>query len=361
MCSSRSRSIRKVISATGVPLLAASMVLAAGVALWLGVGSLLRRMGVEGFPCVVSEYVWIFLWVLLAEAAAVAAGIVVFRLLARRISRPVEKFAAEVDGLVRSPKPNHVCDDTRIAELDRLAQAFNRLQTVRARQAAEIRDLARNVLHDLRAPIANIYNESDRLFHDMVEREEASAAIMSASRSLLRIIDTNAEISRNYSGCEDTPSSSVDLAEVVRESVEVYSAVAEEKGVCIKCVLPESPVRMEGHVAKLQRLVGNLLDNAVKFTPGGGSVSVELVSDEKGIRLTVSDTGVGIPKSEIDFIYERFYRCSDAKSVSGTGLGLSMVHSIVEFYNGNIDCQSSVGCGTSFFISFPPLPQSTAV
>ena len=114
---------------------------------------------------------------------------------------------------------------------------------------------------------------------------------------------------------------------------------------------------MKGHSAKLQRLVGNLVDNAIKFTPTGGSVRVGLSAAADGIRLSVSDTGIGIPGPEVNCIYERFYRCADARTLPGSGLGLSMVHSIVEFYNGKIDCDSTPNAGTTFDILFPPPPQ----
>jgi len=334
-------------------LLVVAMVLSAGVAFWLTVDLLVRKAEEEEMLCLIGECVWIGLWILLLEIAIAAVAIVVLRLLARRISRPVEKFAAEVDELVRCNKSDPVDADTRIAEIDALASAFNRLQSVRARQSEEIRNLARNVLHDLRTPIANIYNESDRLSHALVGGEEAATAIMAASRSVLRIIDTNAEISRNYNGCEDEFASPLDLSAIVRESIDVYSAVAEEKGVCLKARLPDDPVCMKGHSAKLQRLVGNLVDNAIKFTPSGGSVRVELSNDDDGIRLSVSDTGIGIPEDEINCIYERFYRCAGARTSPGTGLGLSMVHSIVEFYAGTITCRSTPNSGTTFLIRFP--------
>ena len=348
-----------MINAAGVPLLLAAMALSSGVALCLGAGLLLRRTGVEGYMCVIAEYVWVTLWVVMAFAVFAVVGVLVFRMLSRRLTRPIEKFARDVDALVRCDKSDPVDADTRIAEIDALAAAFNRLQSVRARQSDEIRNLARNVLHDLRAPITNIYNEADRLAHSLVGADEASAAIMSASRSVLRIIDTNAEISRNYSGCADAPASSQDMSAIVRDAVDVYAAVAEEKGVCLKVEMPDEAVFMMGHADKLQRLVGNLVDNAIKFTPVGGSICVGLSAAADGIRLSVSDTGIGIPRDEIDCIYERFYRCVGARTSPGTGLGLSMVRSIVEFYAGTISCHSTPNSGTTFLVHFPMSVMST--
>ena len=151
-----------MINAAGVPLLLAAMALSSGVALCLGAGLLLRRTDVEGYMYVIAEYVWVTLWVVMAFAVFAVVGVVVFRMLSRRLTRPIEKFARDVDALVRCDKSDPVDADTRIAEIDALAAAFNRLQSVRARQSDEIRNLARNVLHDLRAPITNIYNEADR-------------------------------------------------------------------------------------------------------------------------------------------------------------------------------------------------------
>ena len=110
---------------------------------------------------------------------------------------------------------------------------------------------------------------------------------------------------------------------------------------------------MMGHADKLQRLVGNLVDNAIKFTPVGGSICVGLSAAADGIRLSVSDTGIGIPEDEVSSIYERFYRCADVRTLPGTGLGLSMVRSIVELYGGDIACHSTLNVGTTFDILFP--------
>lgn len=353
MSSSESRTIRRIVNEAGIPLLAAAMLVSGGVAACLGARLLLGRLGPEAFPLVVSDYVWIVLWVLLAEAACVGIGVAAFCMVSRRLSRPLERLASAVDALERRPGREELDADTGIAELDGLAESFNRQQAVRRRQSDEIRNIARNVMHDLRAPVTNIYNEADRLSHSLVSGDEAAASVMAASRAILAMVDANAEISRNYGGVADSAAEVLDFSRIVRESAEMYSVVAEERGLRLDISVPGGPVPFSGHDAKLRRLVANLLDNAFKFTEEGGSVSLRLAADEKGAMLSVSDTGCGIPQDQINCIYERFYRCPGSRSVPGTGLGLSMVHSIVELYGGRIECHSTEGEGTTFDITFP--------
>jgi len=112
-------------------------------------------------------------------------------------------------------------------------------------------------------------------------------------------------------------------------------------------------VGLGGHECKIRRLVGNLLDNAIKYTPEGGRVSVKMTVGDGVVRFEISDTGLGIPKEDQVNIYERFYRSAQAAKLPGTGLGLSMVHSIVMFYHGEITCDSVVGRGTTFCVTMP--------
>lgn len=352
MSSSEPRSVCQTIEATGLPLLIGGMLLSAGTALYMGAGALFRRLGLEGVACIVSDCVWIGLWVLLGQTVVAGIAIVCFRIAARRLSRPVEIFADGIDAAVRDARIE-VPEESGVLELDRLAAAFNRLQGVRRRQSEEIRKVARNVLHDLRTPIANINSEADRLAHELVPPDEAATVVESISRSLLRIIDTNSEITRNLTGRVDRPALPQDLSEVARGAGEMYSAVAETKGIAFATDIPMAPIVVMGHLDKLQRIVGNLLDNAFKFTSEGGQVALRLSADGQNAVLAVSDTGVGIREEDIGLVYERFYRCSATKDHPGSGLGLSMVQSIVALYGGKIDCASTPGKGTTFTVVIP--------
>ena len=122
---------------------------------------------------------------------------------------------------------------------------------------------------------------------------------------------------------------------------------------CATVTLPDEPIVVPAHKAKLQSLVSNLLENALKFTPRGGTITVAAAKTDSGINLTVSDTGCGISETDLPHIYERFYRADSSRHEPGSGLGLSLVHSIVTFYNGTIRCDSVPNRGTTFAVMLP--------
>jgi len=107
------------------------------------------------------------------------------------------------------------------------------------------------------------------------------------------------------------------------------------------------------HRHKLQQIAGNLLDNAVKFTPRGGRVAAALSETAKEVSLTVSDTGIGIAKGDQPKIFDRFFRSERGRSTPGSGLGLSLVHAVVTFYGGEVGFSSTPGRGTVFSVTLP--------
>ncbi len=147
----------------------------------------------------------------------------------------------------------------------------------------------------------------------------------------------------------------VNLAEVARRVGESVQPEAEARGLALSLDLPETPVLLLGTEEDMHRLVGNLLENAVKYTPAGGKVSLTLRAGTSAITLEVSDTGIGIPPEAMPHIFEEFYRGPNAKAVDkeGTGLGLSLVKRIVELYQGQVRVDSQPGRGTTFSVSLP--------
>ena len=353
MSSSRRRTIAGALNASGLPVVLGGMAVVSAVSLFLGARVLFDREGETAFPTVVAEYFWIAVWVLVTALAVLAVGWILFCLLARRFARPIARLTESAERAAVSNEMTALDQNQELDELHRLAVSFNRLLTERERKSEEIRSLSNCVLHDLRSPLVRIADTADRLSHDLIGKDEAAMTIQTLSRSLMRTVETNAEISRNYSGRDGAPAKKLDLAAIVRDVADVYEAAAEAKHIAFSCTTPDGPVLFEGHENKIQRLVGNLLDNAVKYTPEGGRISIALQTEGRHTVLEVSDTGSGIAKDEQPLIYERFYRCASAGNVAGTGLGLSMVRSIVAFYHGDIRCESAAGKGASFTVRLP--------
>jgi two-component system phosphate regulon sensor histidine kinase PhoR len=155
----------------------------------------------------------------------------------------------------------------------------------------------------------------------------------------------------------------VDLTALSRRSVALIAPVAAKKGVTVACRSAESTNVLPADGEKLTQVLLNLLDNAVKYTPDGGSVEVEVRRDEESFVLQVTDTGVGIPASDLQRIFERFYRVDRARSrdLGGTGLGLSIVKHIVEAHRGRVTVTSHVGKGSTFTVRLPPVEESASL
>ena len=352
MSSSKRQTISGLLNVTGLFIALGGMAVVSVVSLGLGARVLFDREGETAFPTIVAEYFWIGVWLFLSAATVLLVGWAVLWLLARRISRPISQLAESAERAAVSSTEVELKADLRLDEVRRLAASFNRLLVERARQSEEIRNLSRNALHDLRAPLVQMCDEADQLAHGLVDPEEAAMAIQKEGRALMRIVETSAEISNNYSGRDALPPKELDVAALARDVADVYAAGAESKRIRLSIKIPAS-LPFVGHEIKMRRLVGNLLDNAVKYTPEGGWISLKLARTEKGVVLEVADSGCGIPRCEQSVMYERFYRGAAANRCPGIGLGLSMVHSIVMFYHGDITCVSDVGKGTSFRVFLP--------
>jgi signal transduction histidine kinase len=130
---------------------------------------------------------------------------------------------------------------------------------------------------------------------------------------------------------------------------------AEEKGLNMTCEIAKELPSFAGDRGGMEAIFVNVVSNAIKYTPKGGNVKVTLNKAGKDIRFKVVDTGIGIPREDIDQIFEKFYRIKteEAKSISGSGLGLSIVKGIVDVHNGSIHVESEVGKGTMFIVSLP--------
>ena len=218
------------------------------------------------------------------------------------------------------------------------------------------REFTANVSHELKTPLQSISGCAELLSNGMVKPEdvpEFSHRIYSESQRLISLVEDIIGLSRLDEGAEDMQRTNVDLHKLAETAIDSLSNAAKEAGVTLE--LCGDGAEVYGIPQLLGTIVYNLCDNAIKYNRRGGSVTVTTENGAGGVTLTVSDTGIGIPKDQQDRIFERFYRVdkSHSKDVGGTGLGLSIVKHAALLHNATVSVDSTPGAGTTFTVFFP--------
>jgi PAS domain S-box-containing protein len=216
------------------------------------------------------------------------------------------------------------------------------------------------VSHELRTPLTSIVGYTELLSEgDVGELEPGQLELIERidrnSGRLLRLVEDLLTLARVEEGSFECDRVPTDLRDPVRSGVEALACTAAQSNVALNLDLPDDPVPIDGDAATLERLVVNLVGNAVKFTATGGQVTISLRTHEGLGSLSVSDTGMGIPVEEQDRLFQRFFRSSTAteNAIQGTGLGLSIVRSIAEAHDGRMSVESAPGVGTTFTFTVP--------
>ena len=217
-----------------------------------------------------------------------------------------------------------------------------------------------NVSHDLRTPLTRLRSSAELALAGPADSEryrEALADCVEECDRVLMMLNTLMDISEAESGTLQLQRQPVRLGDIVDRVVELYHDVAEAKGVTL--VSRDggggalSDLIVSGDRRRLEPVAANLLDNAIKYTPAGGRVEVQIARDGNLARLSVRDTGPGIPAHELPRIWERLFRGDTSRTERGLGLGLSLVKAIVEAHGGSVDVVSEPGRGSTFTVSLP--------
>ena len=182
--------------------------------------------------------------------------------------------------------------------------------------------------------------------------KDMAADIMEECDALINMINTMLEITEAETGVGEQKFDEFDLTELVLDACEIFRPMAEDKQIAIKMSSPDN-IYFRGDRRKAQRIVTNLLENAIKYTPDRGTVTVSVRKDNGRVDLIVEDTGIGISQEELPRIFERFYRGEKSRSDSGIGLGLSLAKAFAVSLGGAITAQSTLGKGSTFAVSFP--------
>lgn len=242
-------------------------------------------------------------------------------------------------------------------ELAMLASSFNELLSRLDQSFESMRRFVADASHELRTPISVIRGEADvALAHDRdpAEYRESLAIVLDESRRLSRLVDDLLNLARADAGHVKLQVHEFYINDLLAECCRSVQALASARRIKLECQASDD-LPFRGDEELLRRLVVNLLDNAIRYTPGGGEVRASLHANGSSVRVEVSDTGAGIPPEAATHVFERFYRADQARSRQdgGFGLGLAIVKWIAESHKGAVDLASQPGRGSTFTVTLP--------
>lgn len=296
---------------------------------------------------------------LFASGTAMALGLtaVLGILVTRTITRPVTEITRQARAMARGEFDRQVTVHSN-DEIGQLAQAFNHLSRQLQSALAVNAEFVANVSHELRTPLTTLRSYLEALADGSVEDEVTRQRFLHVARQeterMIRLVEDLLTLSRLDSSEAKVAFEPLNLARLIERTVERFQLAASEKGIRLEVVTEKRPL-VWGNADQLQQVLDNLLSNALKHTPPEGRIQIRLGQRGEEARVSVRDTGVGIPEEHLPRVFDRFYRVDKARSrqAGGSGLGLSIARKVVEAHGGNIGIKSQVGQGTNVWFTVP--------
>lgn len=282
----------------------------------------------------------------------IPSGGVVGWFMARRALSGVQRLTHTAGRIAAGALEQRVIVGPRGDEIDQLAQTFNTMLDRIEALIIGMREMTDNLAHDLRSPLGRIRASAETLMHGSDAHTEVGTLALETTGEcdrLLEIINTTLDIAEAESGAARLNLTAVDLAALIVDAADLFQPVAESKHVCIDVDLPPDCI-INGDLQRLQRVVANLLDNALKYTAPDGRVGIHLTDRGERIELVVEDSGIGMSAEELSRIFERFYRCDRSRTQAGNGLGLSLALAFVRAHGGEIKVESTPETGSRFTV-----------
>jgi len=293
---------------------------------------------------------------LMVTVVALAGGYV----LMDRALQPVAEITRRAEGITSRNLSERLPVPPTGDEFEQLSEALNRMIARLDEAFQHNRRFLADASHELRTPLTILHSELEALVlrqgthPELNETNESMGNLLEEVQRLARIVENLFALSRLDAGLAVTASSHFDLAKLAATTAEQMCLLAEDKGVTITCQTP-APVFLEGDRGRFKQVIVNLLDNAIKYTPSGGAVTLAVREHNHEAVCEVSDNGIGIPAAALPHVFDRFFRVDQARSreLGGAGIGLSIVKAICTAHNGRVEVQSTEGCGSCFRVSLP--------
>ncbi len=283
-----------------------------------------------------------------------AGGIVV----TRSTVQPINQLIQAVQHIIATGRT-----DTRVPvqsardPIDELSALFNAMLDRITTLIRGMGNALDNVAHDLRTPMTRLRGLAERALEsgDPAAQREALETCLEESERILSMLDTLMDISEAETGTMRLNRTLTAIGPLVDEIVGVYEDVAEDKQIAVQAIT-EPELRVAADHDRLRQVLANLLDNAIKYTPAGGRVSIRAFRSGAGATIEVEDTGPGISAHDLPRIWERLYRGDESRAERGLGLGLSLVRAIVSAHGGTVEVATRQGGGSTFSVHLPTDP-----
>lgn len=315
------------------------------------VGFVLNLFGILHFAP--SQFEWV---IPLAGIlfAVVLTALVVAGLNLRRMSAPLDDLLNASNKIADGDYSARV-DEGGPREVRSMARAFNSMAERLQINDEQRRSMLADVTHELRTPLTIIQGNIEGILDGMYPADEARLkSIVEEAQVLSRLVDDLRTLSLAESGSLELKREPTDLAVLIRETLSAFQSQADADGVGIETLLAENVPSVEVDPERIRQVLSNLLTNALRYSPRGGTVKVDLTVSITGLErravISVEDSGPGIASADLPHVFNRFYKSADSR---GMGLGLSIAKYIVEAHGGEIRAESEAGKGTKISFTLP--------
>ena len=275
--------------------------------------------------------------------------------MARKALRAIGEVTLAAEDVANGTLDRHVTARAQGEEIDRLVNTFNIMVDRVRTLVAGMRKITDNIAHDLRSAVARIRASAELTLSRETTTNEyrtSAADIIEECDRMMEMINTTLDVAEAEAGTAIFSDKDVDLTTLVQDASELFEPVAEDKNIQLT-VSTINDCHIRGNTQQLQRMLANLLDNAVKYTPDGGRVDTCMSRRDDLTTITVSDNGIGISESSQARIFDRSFRCDESRSQAGFGLGLSLARAIARSHGGDITVFSIPDEGSTFTVTLP--------